>query len=101
MSNVIEQIVARQNQFLEMTETWQKPVISAVTRTAQAVESRTSRLPKLPTLPFLSDLPKPSELWELQFDFASKLMENNRRFVMELASALEPHQDGEGENSES
>jgi hypothetical protein len=100
MSNVIEQIVARQNQLLELAESWQKPVLSAVSRTAAAVESRTSRLPKLPTLPFLSDLPKPSELVQVQFDFASKMMENNKKFIMELAGALEGPGE-EGEKSES
>jgi hypothetical protein len=89
MSNVIEQIVARQNQLLEFTESWQKPVLSAVSRTAAAVESRTARLPKFPNLPFLAELPKPSELWQVQLEFASKLMENNKKFILELTGALE------------
>ena len=89
MSTVMEKIVSRQEQLLELMTAWQKPVVSAVTRTAAMIDARAERLPKLPSLPFASDLPSAQELIEIQFDFAAKLMDANKRFALDLATAVD------------
>ena len=88
MSTVMEKIVSLQEQLLELMTAWQKPVVSAVTRTAAMIDARTERLPKLPSLPFASELPSAQELIEIQFDFAAKLMDANNRFALDLATAV-------------
>jgi hypothetical protein len=89
MSPVMEKIVSRQEQLLELMTAWQKPLVSAVTRTAEMIDARAERLPKLPNLPFISEMPTAQELIELQFDFATKLMDANKRFALELAGAVD------------
>src|SRR5690349_5127025 len=89
MSTVMEKIASRQEQLLELMTAWQKPVVSAVSRTAAMIDSRTERLPKLPNLPFMSELPTAQEMIELQFGFATKLMDANKQFAMDLANAVD------------
>ena len=89
MSVLLDQIVASQNQILEFNESLQRPVVSVMTRMAEMLDSQAAGLPRLPTLPFMSDMPKVSELIEAQFVFTSKLIESNKRFALELASAFD------------
>ena len=89
MSVLLDQIVAGQNQILEFNESLQRPVVSVMTRLAEMFDSQTAGLPRLPTMPFQSELPRVSELIEAQFAFTSKLIESNKRFALELASALD------------
>jgi hypothetical protein len=89
MSTLMDSIVSSQNQLLELTQAWQKPVLDAVNRTASFVEGQTTKLPKIPALPFADELPKPSELIEAQFSFAAKLVEANKRFALDLAGAVQ------------
>jgi hypothetical protein len=89
MSVLLDQIVASQNQILEFNESLQRPMVSVMTRMAEMFESQTASLPRMPTLPFLSEMPKFSEVIEAQYGFTTKLMESNKRFALELASAFE------------
>ena len=89
MTTLLDQIVERQNQLLEFNEALQRPVVSVVSRMAEMFESQTASFPRLPTLPFASELPRPTELIEAQFGFTSKLVEANKRFALELASAMQ------------
>lgn len=89
MTTMIDRLVAGQDQLIELMTMWQKPVVAAVARTAKVVEGQAAKLPKLPAAPFLADLPKPSALVEVQLGFAAKLMDANRRFVVDLAQAVE------------
>ena len=89
MSVLLDQIVAGQNQILEFNESLQRPVVSVMTRMAEMFDSQAAGLPRMPTLPFVSELPKFSELIEAQFVFTSKLIESNKRFALELASAFD------------
>jgi hypothetical protein len=61
------------------------------------IDARTERLPKLPNLPFASELPSAQELIEAQFDFAAKLMDANKRFALDLASAVDGSAEAEDE----
>ena len=87
----MEQIVSRQEQILELNESLgRSPMVSAVTRTGRDDRrSQTARLPKLPSLPFMSEMPTAQEIIEVQYGFAAKLMDANKRFALELASAFE------------
>ena len=89
MSTVMEKIASRQEQLLELMTAWQKPMVSAVSRTAAMIDARTERLPKLPSLPFISELPTPQEMIEVQFGFAAKVIDANKRFALDLANAVD------------
>ena len=89
MSTVMEKIASRQEQLLELMTSWQKPMVSAVSRTAAMIDARTERLPKLPNLPFMSELPTPQEMIEVQFGFAAKMIDANKRFALDLANAVD------------
>src|SRR3954466_11532744 len=86
MSTVMDKIVSRQEQLLELMTAWQKPMVSAVSRTAAMIDARSERLPKLPNLPFMSELPTAQELKEAQFGFAAKMIDTNKRFALDLAN---------------
>ena len=89
MSTVMDKIVSRQEQLLDLMSTLQKPMISAVARTASIIDAGAERLPKMPTLPFASELPTAHEVIEAQYGFAAKLIDANKRFAMELADAVD------------
>ena|SRR5215207_7729943 len=97
MSTVMEKIASRQEQLLELMTAWQKPVVSAVSRTAAMIDARAERLPKLPNLPFMSELPTPQEMIEVQFGFAAKMIDANKRFALDLANAVDGSADETGE----
>jgi hypothetical protein len=89
MSTVMEKIVSRQEQLLELMTAWQKPVVSAVARTASMIDAGAERLPKMPSLPFTSELPTAQEMIEAQFGFAAKLIDANKRFALDLAGVVD------------
>lgn len=89
MSVLMDQIVAGQNQILEFNESLQRPMVSVMTRMAEMFESQSASLPRMPTMPFMSELPKASELIEAQWNFTTKLLESQKSFALELASAFD------------
>ena len=93
MSTVMDKIVSRQEQLLELMSSWQKPMVSAVARTASMIDAGTERLPKLPNLPFVSELPTAHEMIEAQYGFAAKLIDANKRFALDLAAAVDGAED--------
>jgi hypothetical protein len=65
----------------------QQQLVDAVRKWAEAGAKVT---PDLPTLPLADLLPKPDEVAAIQFDFAEKLLANQRQFAEELLAASRP-----------
>ena len=86
-SPVIDKLTEVQEQVLESLEQVQKPIVSAVRRAADSVESY---VPELPALPSGDKLQSAQELIANQYDFAVKLLELNKQFADALADAAKP-----------
>lgn len=80
-----------QAQVLEALKQYQDLVVEAVRGAADTVEEV---IPNRPEIPFADQLPKPSELAGNVFDFAEKLLANQREFVTNVLGVAEPYVTG-------
>lgn len=88
MAVVTDTITNVQSQVLETLTAIQTPVVDAV---AKAVEAIDGVLPsERPSLPYVDQLPQASELVELGFDFAAKLLDNQHDFAKAIVAAVSP-----------
>jgi hypothetical protein len=80
-----------QAQLLEALKQYQELVLDAVRNAAETVDGI---IPTRPELPFVSSLPRPTKVAGTAFDFAEKLLANQREFVTEVLSVTEPYVTG-------
>jgi hypothetical protein len=80
-----------QAQLLEALKQYQELVLDAVRNAAETVDGI---IPTRPELPFASSLPRPTKVAGTAFDFAEKLLANQREFVTEVLSVTEPYVTG-------
>jgi hypothetical protein len=80
-----------QNQLLEALKQYQDLLLEAVRGAAETVEEI---VPTRPELPFANQLPRPTELAGNVFDFAEKLLANQREFVTNVLDVAEPYVTG-------
>jgi hypothetical protein len=89
MSNVV---TAAQEQFFEAVRQNQQAFVDSVRAWSQAVAQTTPAGAAAPQVP--ENLPKPQELIDSTFDFAEKLLANQREFAHNvLAAASESESD--------
>lgn len=79
--------VAAQDQLLAALTTSQAAVLDGM-KTVSA--SFADTMPKLPAVPGMDAVPSPVEALELGFDFAARLLANQREFVLALLGAATP-----------
>ena len=80
-----------QSQVLEALKQYQDLLVEAVRGAAETVEEI---VPVRPELPFANQLPRPTELAGNVFDFAEKLLANQREFVTNVLDVAEPYVSG-------
>jgi hypothetical protein len=80
-----------QHQVLEALKQYQDLLLEGV---RGAVETVDEIVPVRPELPFANQLPRPTELAGSVFDFAEKLLANQREFVTNVLDVAEPYVTG-------
>ncbi len=78
-----------QEEFLKAIRRSQELVVGAIRTWAEAVEPYAPKLP-LRRIPLAQRLPKPGEVVENTYDFAEKLLANQRKFAEEVLKAAAP-----------
>jgi len=81
-----------EHQVLEALKQYQDLVVEAVRGWAETVEEI---VPGRPELPFASQLPRPTEVAANVFDFAEKLLANQREFVTNVLDVADPYVKGD------
>ena len=74
-----------QAELLDAMRKSQETILDAVRQWAEAGSSVT---PKLPSVPATDFLPEPKQVMASQFDFAEKLLSNQRQFAEQLLGAI-------------
>lgn len=87
MSTVLDQLTDLQTKLLDTIESVQEPVVDVVKQVADKVEGR---VPELPAVPGADKLPPAGEFIDAQFDFAVKVLDQQRAFVQALLDAVRP-----------
>jgi hypothetical protein len=82
-------MVKRQEEFLKTVRRGQEFMLGAIKTWAEAVHPITPKLP-LVHLPLADKLPKPKDVVENTYDFAEKLLANQRKFAEEVLKAAAP-----------
>ncbi|HEX6475778.1 MAG TPA: hypothetical protein VF005_00765 [Acidimicrobiales bacterium] len=80
-----------QHQVLDGLKQYQDLLVEAVRGWADTVEEI---VPGRPELPFANQLPRPTEVAGSAFDFAEKLLANQREFVTNVLAVAEPYVTG-------
>jgi hypothetical protein len=80
-----------QHQLLEALKQYQDLLLEGVRGAAETVDEI---VPVRPELPFAHQLPRPTELAGNVFDFAEKLLANQREFVTNVLDVAEPYVTG-------
>ncbi len=87
-----------QEEFLNVIRTSQETVVEAVKTCVDTVKSVTPRVPAV-HVPLADRLPKPQDVVTSAYDFAEKLLSNQRQFAEELVKAAAPLMAGNGNGS--
>jgi hypothetical protein len=77
-----------QAEILKTVRRSQEAVIEAIKTWADTVRSITLPLPEM-NVPFSDKMPKPEELIENAYDFAEKMLANQRKFAEDVLHATE------------
>ena len=80
-----------QHQVLEALKQYQDLLLEGVRGAAETVDEI---VPVRPELPFANQRPRPTELAGSVFDFAEKLLANQREFVTNVLDVAEPYVSG-------
>jgi hypothetical protein len=80
--------VSPQDQLLEGLREGQEALLENVRTWVQAAEKAAAALPTVETPALSAELPEPKEVLASSFDFAEKLLANQRRFAEELIAAV-------------
>ena len=86
-STLTETTKASQDQILKTVKQSQQAVVEAVAAWAKAVESIA---PPVPTMPVADELPRPEAFIDNAFDFASKLLDTQHKFAINVLQAASP-----------
>ncbi|MEJ5253950.1 MAG: hypothetical protein WHS89_01250 [Acidimicrobiales bacterium] len=86
-STVIDRLTEIQDKVVESVSSFQEPVVETVRKAVDTVEER---IPELPTEKLTEKLPTARELVDNQFEFASRMLQVSRDFVVAILEALEP-----------
>lgn len=90
MATSTEQLTKLQEQILDTIASFQKPVVEAVRKIAERAEGV---VPETPAVPYGDKLPSVDELVETNFDFAHKLLAQQKEFAGALLAAAKPVSD--------
>ena len=85
-----------QEQFLAIVSKSQEIALDAIKTIVESVQAVTPKLPAV-DLPFADKLPKPGDVVAGGYDFAEKLLSNQRKFADEVVKATAPLLPGKGE----
>ena len=86
-----------QDQFLSMVRKGQEIALDAIKTMVESVQTITPKIPAV-DLPFAERLPKPHDVVAGGYDFAEKLLTNQRKFADEFVKATAPLMPGKGES---
>jgi hypothetical protein len=84
-----------QDEFLNIVRTSQETVVEAVKTLVDTVKTVTPKVPSV-QLPLAEKLPTPEAVVTGAYDFAEKLLSNQRHFAEELVKATAPLMPGNG-----
>ena len=84
-----------QDEFLNVIRASQEAVVEAVKTWVDTVRAVTPKVP-FAQVPLVAKLPKPENVVTSAYDFAEKLLSNQRQFAVELAKATAPLMAGNG-----
>jgi len=84
-----------QEEFLNVIRTSQETVVEAVKTCVDTIKTVTPRRPAV-NVPLAARLPKPQDVVTSAYDFAEKLLSNQRQFAEELVKATTPLLAGNG-----
>jgi len=88
MSTITDTLTTAQDQVFDAVEKIQEPVVDAVRTIVETVEGI---LPdNRPTLPFADVIPEPTELVELYYGFAQKVLDNQHEYAKAILDAFSP-----------
>jgi hypothetical protein len=87
MSTFIEQLNDLQSKVLDTVDAAQAPIVDAA---KQVVDSVEGRVPEMPSIPAADQLPPVSQIVDNQFDFAMKVLDQQRAFIQALLDAVRP-----------
>src|SRR6201995_1007708 len=81
-----------QEAMIRAIRTWVETVKTVTPKLPSAYAPLSERLPKLPsvTVPFADRLPKPEDVVASGYDFAERLLANQRKFAEELLAGTQP-----------
>ena len=85
-----------QEQFLSIVSKSQEIALDAIKTMVDSVQAITPKIPAV-DLPFADRLPKPHDVVAGGYDFAEKLLSNQRKFADEVVKATAPLLPGKGE----
>jgi hypothetical protein len=94
-SNSIQQEL--QDQFLSIVSKSQEIALDAIRSTVDTVQVLTLKVPSV-DIPFADKLPKPQEVVAGGYDFAGKLLADQRKFAGDVVKATAPLMAGAGES---
>ena len=86
-----------QDQFLSMVRKSQEIALDAIKTMVDSVQAITPKIPAV-DLPFADRLPKPHDVVAGGYDFAEKLLSNQRKFADEVVKAAAPLLPGNGDS---
>ena len=86
-----------QDQFLSMVRKSQEIALDAIKTMVDSVQAITPKIPAV-DLPFADRLPKPHDVVAGGYDFAEKLLSNQRKFADEVVKATAPLLPGKSES---
>lgn len=88
-----------QEEFLNVIRASQETVVEAVKTCVDTVKTVTPRMPAV-HVPLAARLPKPQDVVTSAYDFAEKLLSNQRQFAEELVKATAPLTAGNGNGAQ-
>lgn len=79
--------IAAQDQFLAALTTSQAAMLDGVKTFSASIADT---MPKMPAVPGMDAVPSPVDALEMGFDFAARLLANQREFMLALVGAATP-----------
>ena len=86
-----------QDQFLSIVRKSQEMALDVIKSMVDTVQTITPKLPSV-DVPFADRLPKPQDVVANGYDFAEKLLSNQRKFADEVVKAAAPLLPGNGDS---
>ena len=86
-----------QDQFLSIVRKSQEMALDVIKSMVDSVQTITPKIPSV-DVPFADRLPKPQDVVASGYDFAEKLLSNQRKFADEVVKAAAPLLPGNGDS---